>query len=120
MVRNKIISAIFYATSSGKMPVREWLLSLDKQDRIEIGGDIANVEYNWPVGPPRCKPLDHGIFEVRSNIASGRIARIFFFIESKEMYLLHGFIKKSQRIPKRDLDLAKKRKKELKGKNYDQ
>jgi hypothetical protein len=47
MIRNKIISAVFYATSSGKMPVREWLLSLDKQDRIEIGGDIANVEYNW-------------------------------------------------------------------------
>jgi phage-related protein len=31
------------------------------------------------------------------------------------MYLLHGFIKKSQKIPRRDLDLAKKRKKEMEG-----
>jgi len=49
MVRYKIIRANFYATSSGKMPVREWLLSLDKHDKIEIGGDIANAKYNWPV-----------------------------------------------------------------------
>jgi phage-related protein len=95
------------------MPVREWLLSLDKQDRIEIGGDIAYAEYNWPVGPPRCRPLEHGIFEIRSNISSGRVARVLFFIEAGEMYLLHGFIKKSQKTPRRDLELAKKRKKEM-------
>jgi len=115
VIRNKVINAIFYAASSGRMPVREWLMTLDKQDRIEIGGDIANVEYNWPVGPPKCKPLEGGVFEVRSNIASGRIARVLFFIQSSEMYLIHGFIKKSQKIPKRDLDLAKKRKKEMEG-----
>jgi phage-related protein len=97
------------------MPVREWLMTLYKQDKIEIGGDIANVEYNWPVGPPKCKPLESGIFEIRSNITSGRIARVLFFIESNQMYLIHGFIKKSQKILKRDLDLAKKRKKEMEG-----
>jgi phage-related protein len=95
------------------MQVREWLPSLGKQDRIEIGGDIANVEYNWPIVPPRCKSLEHGIFEVRSNITYGRIARVLFFIESEKMYLLHGFVKKSQKTPKRDLNLARKRKKEL-------
>lgn len=115
MDKYKVVRANFYATSSGKMPVREWLLTLDKQDRIEIGGDIANVEYNWPVGPPKCKPLEHGIFEIRSNISTGRTARVLFFVESDRMYLLHGFIKKSQKIPKRDLDLAKKRKKEIEG-----
>ncbi len=115
MIRHKIIRANFYATASGKMPVREWLLSLDKQDRIEIGGDIANAEYNWPVGPPKCKPLERGICEIRSNISTGRTARVLFFIESKEMYLLHGFIKKSQKTPRRDLELAKRRKKEMEG-----
>ena len=53
-----------------------------------------NVEYNWPVGPPMCKLLVNGIFEMRSNISAGRTARVFFFIESNGMYLLHGFIKK--------------------------
>jgi phage-related protein len=115
MDREKVVSAKFYATLSGKMPVREWLLSLSKQDRIEIGGDIANVEYNWPIGPPKCKPLEHGIYEIRSNISSKRIARVLFFIDSHEMYLLHGFIKKSQKTPKQDLGLAKKRKREMEG-----
>jgi len=65
------------------------------------------------LSPPKCKPLERGIFEIRSNISTGRIARVLFFIESKEMYLLHGFIKKSQKTPRRDLELAKRRKKEM-------
>lgn len=113
MERRKVINANFYATSSGKMPAREWLISLDKRDRVDIGGDIANAEYNWPVGPPKCKLLAHGIFEIRSHISAGRIARVLFFIESNAMYLLHGFIKKSQKTPLRDIEIAKKRKKEM-------
>lgn len=97
------------------MPVREWLLSLSREDRIEIGGDIANVEYHWPVGPPTCKALGNGIFEIRSRISHGRTARVLFFIESDRMYLLHGFIKKSKKIPKKDLDLARNRKREMEG-----
>lgn len=115
MDKRKTISAHFYKTSSGKMPVREWLLSLSKDDRIEIGGDIANVEYHWPVGPPTCKPIGDGMFEVRSRISNGRIARVLFFTKSDQMYLLHGFIKKTTKIPKRDLDLARNRKKEMEG-----
>jgi phage-related protein len=115
MDRHKVISAHFYVASSGKMPVREWLLSLAKEDRIEIGGDIANVEYHWPVGPPRCKPLRNGIFEIRSRISNNRAARVLFSIESDQLYLLHGFIKKSTKIPKRDLELAKSRKRKMEG-----
>jgi len=91
--------------------VREWLLSLIKEDRLEVGSDIANIEYNWPVGPPRCKPLEEGIFEVRSRISSGRTTRVFFFARDDEMFLLHGFIKKTQKTPRQELELAKKRKK---------
>ncbi len=115
MDRHKVISARFYATSTGRMPVREWLLSLPKEDRIEIGGDIANVEYHWPVGPPKCKALGNGLFEIRSRISDSRTARVFFFIESDQLYLLHGFIKKSTKIPKRNLDTAKNRKREMEG-----
>ena len=90
-------------------------MSLAKEDRIEIGGDIANIEYHWPVGPPRCKPLGNGIFEIHSRISDNRAARILFFTDSDQLYLLHGFIKKSTRIPKRDLELAKSRKREMEG-----
>ena len=62
---------------------------------------------------PYCRPLGNGIYEVRSDISSQRIARIIFFIKTNEMILLHGFIKKSQKTPNSDLDLAIKRKKEV-------
>ena len=114
MVRSKILTAKFYAADSGAMPVRDWLLSLTQKDRIEIGSDIANIEYNWPVGPPQCKPLENGIFEVRSHISDGKIARTLFFIDQDKLFLLHGFIKKTQKTPRREIEIAQKRKRKIK------
>ncbi|WP_404325895.1 type II toxin-antitoxin system RelE/ParE family toxin [Aerophototrophica crusticola] len=69
----KVIAAEFYATASvtgrHKLPVRDWLLGLDEQDRRIVGRDIAEVEFGWPdKGPPLCKPLGGGVWEVRSTI----------------------------------------------------
>lgn len=105
----KKIQAIFYALDSGKEPVREWLLGLDSGDRQTIGKDIQKVEFGWPIGMPYCRPLDKGLYEVRSNISSGRIARVLFCIQKNQMILLHGFIKKTQATPKREMELARKR-----------
>jgi phage-related protein len=52
------------------------------------------------------------LWEVRSKLTGGRIARVIFYISRGEMILLHGFIKKSQKTPKQEIDLALKRKKE--------
>ena len=110
----KIISAIFFRTFSGKEPVREWLKELDKADRSIIGQDIKTVEFGWPIGMPTCRSLAgrKDLWEVRSKLTRGRIARVLFFTNKGEMILLHGFIKKTQKTPEGDLDLAMKRKKE--------
>ena len=63
---------------------------------------------------PLCRSLGLGLWEVRSNLSDGRTARLIFCIARAEMILLHGFIKKSRKTPKQDLDLAVKRRKELK------
>jgi len=69
------------------------------------------VEFGWPVGMPVCKPLGDGIYEVRTNLAQNRSARILFYIdEKKRMVLLHGFIKKTRKTPDEDLELAKSNK----------
>jgi phage-related protein len=91
--------------------VRDWLKDLDAQDRRTIGMDLKDVEYGWPVGMPLCRSLGHGLWEVRSSISHGRIARVIFCVEEGEMILLHGFIKKTQKTPPQDVDLALKRKK---------
>ena len=109
----KRLPAFFYALPSGREPVREWLRSLSEDDRRIIGEDIKDVEFSWPIGMPLCRPLQRGLWEVRSTLTQGRIARVLFFEHDQKMVLLHAFIKKSQKTPEADLDLALKRKKEL-------
>ncbi len=95
------------------MPVREWLLSLDREDCRIIGEDIATVEFGYPIGMPVCRSLGNGLYEVRSDISGGRIARVIFVVKRGYMVLLHSFIKKTQKTPKQDIDLASKRAREL-------
>jgi phage-related protein len=111
--RSKKITGRFYASARGRRPVREWLLALSKGDRAAIGKDIQKVEFGWPIGMPYCRPLSHGLWEVRSELAGGRIARVIFCIVGGEMVLLHGFEKKSQKTPQRDIDLALERKRDI-------
>ena len=110
----KKITSLFYENVNGKKPVREWLLSLDKADRKIIGEDIKTVEYGFPIGMPICRKLGSKLYEVRSNISSRRIARVIFTIIDNYMILLNGFIKKTQKTPQNEIDLALKRAKDIK------
>lgn len=96
--------------------MRDWLLTLDKADRKAIGEDIATLEFAWPVGKPKCAPMSGivGLYEVRSNITRGRIARVLFVLIGSQMVLLHGFVKKTQKTPEKDKSLAVSRMKEVK------
>ena len=105
----KRLPAQFYRTEGGREPVREWLQGLNAADRKSIGGDIKDVEFSWPIGMPLVRSLGQGIWEVRSSLSSGRIARVLFYVESDYMVLLHGFMKKTQKTPQQEIDLAIKR-----------
>lgn len=113
--RSKKLPARFYENSLGHKPVRDWLLDLSNDDRQTVGKDIQKVEFGWPLGRPHCAPLGNGLWEVRSHLASGKIARVIFCVGEGHMILLHGFIKKTQKTPLQDIDLALKRKREVVG-----
>jgi len=106
----KRLPAQFYRIEGGREPVREWLHGLDAADRKVIGGDISDVEFSWPIGMPLVRSLGHGIWEVRSSLPNGRIARVIFTIEHQHMVLLHSFIKKTRKTPQNEIELALKRK----------
>ena len=107
----KRLPAVFYRSESGDEPVRDWLKSdlFSKDDRRRIGTDIKTVEFGWPVGMPVCRPLGHGLWEVRTRLAH-RIVRIMFFVASGRMVLAHGFVKKARAAPRDDIALAFARK----------
>lgn len=106
------LRVVFYRTAAGREPVRDWLRGLDREDRKVIGEDIKTVQYGWPLGMPLVRGLGDGLWEVRSRLKD-RIARVIFFAEGDVMALVHGFIKKSQKTPKDDLALARRRAAEL-------
>ena len=91
----------------------EWLRSLPAEDRRAIGADLATVQFGWPIGMPLCRPLGQGLWEVRSALPSRRIARLLFFVQDDRIGVVHGFIKKTQKTPADDLDLARRRMKEM-------
>jgi phage-related protein len=115
MNSSKILPAHFFKSETGKEPVRDWLLSLSPEDRRVIGNDIRTAEYGWPVGMPLCRSIRgvKGLWEIRTNFSNGRIARIFFCAHNRHMILLHGFIKKSQKTPEKEIAVAIKRMKGL-------
>jgi phage-related protein len=108
------LRVLFYRTSSGNEPVREWLKALPIQDRKIIGDDLKTVQFGWPLGMPLIRKLEANLWEVRSRLDQ-RIARVIFTVKGDTIVLLHGFIKKSQKTPVADLKLARQRLRDLLG-----
>ena len=108
MLKLRKLQAVFYRTSSGREPAREWLRSLSREDRKIIGEDIVVVQFEWPLGRPRVDHLRGDIWEVRSQL-DNRHARLLFAVTSEEIVFLHGFIKKTRTTPSEDLGLAERR-----------
>lgn len=111
----KTFPACFFKTETGREPVKEWLLDLEPEDRKIIGDDIRTAEFGWPIGMPLCRALKgyKGLWEIRSSLTKGRIARVFFCAHKGHMVLLHGIIKKTKKTPDKELDVANRRMKGL-------
>ena len=105
---NMKLTVRFYRSKTGAEPVRRWLKSLSVEQKKAIGEDIKTVQFGWPLGMPLVEKLSPHLWEVRTKFSQG-IARVLFTVDGDLMVLLHGFIKKSQKIPKQELSTAKTR-----------
>jgi phage-related protein len=112
MLTNFKLHVVFYKSDSGNEPVRHWLKGLEREDRKIIGEHIKTVQFGWPLGMPLVRKIDKGLWEIRIQL-DNRIARILFTAYNGIMILLHGFIKKSQKIPNSDLKVARQRMKTI-------
>jgi len=113
MEENDKIPLVFYRTSSGGEPVRDWLKELNPDDRKAVGMDLMRAQWRWPIGMPLCRPMGDGLWEVRTELPSRRIARVLFCVHAGRLVALHGFIKKTQKTPDEALKKARKRQKEI-------
>jgi len=70
--------------------------------------------YGPDLGMPHTRAMGHGLFELRLKAADG-IARVFYCtVVDRQIIMLHQFVKKSEKTPHKELDLARRRMKEVK------
>ena len=65
------------------------------------------------LGEPYTKPLNNGLFEVRAKGKEGIGRSIYCYQKGQKIIILHTFVKKDQKTPKKELEIALKRKKEI-------
>ncbi len=102
------LNVIFFRTGSGTEPVRRWLKSLPTSHKKAIGEDIKTVQFGWPLGMPLVEKIKPYLWEVRTRVPDG-IARTLFTVDGHLMILLHGFIKKTRKIPQKEIEIARSR-----------
>ncbi len=102
------LNVVFFRTGSGTEPVRKWLKSLPTTHKKAIGEDIKTVQFGWPLGMPLVEKIEPYLWEVRSKVPDG-IARVLFTVDGHTMILLHGFTKKTRKIPQKEFNTARSR-----------
>lgn len=99
----------FYETTSGEQPARDFLLSLDKKMRAKMADMISILEDNgYELREPYSRHLSEGIFELRAKVGSDITRVMYFFYVDRRIILTNGFVKKTQKTPRAELERAKK------------
>ena len=103
----------FYEKINGDKPARVFLMSLDKKMRAKMASTIQLLEDNgYELREPYSKYLEEGIFELRAKVASDISRVLYFFYVDQRVVLTNGFIKKQDKTPKREIEKAKKYRKD--------
>ena len=102
-------SIVFYKKGNGKVPVHEFLDNLPKKHRIKALRSLQLLEeFGEELTEPDTKYIESGIFELRIQFASD-ISRIFYFFwDGDKIVVTNGFVKKTQKLPARELEKAKR------------
>ena len=103
----------FYKKNDGSCPIIEFLNELDVKMRAKIIRMLKLLEQNGSeLREPYSKFLKDGIFELRIKQGTDIVRVLYFFMIGHRIIITNGFVKKSQRTPRSEIELAKKYKKE--------
>lgn len=112
---------IFYEKPDGTEPAKDFLLSVDTQMRARLVKIIELLSVNGTsLRKPYSEYLTDGIFEIRAKVGSDISRVLYFFIVGKKIILTNGFIKKTQKTPKNEIESAKKYRKDFLERNENQ
>jgi phage-related protein len=109
----KDLEVVFFESESGNQPARDFIKSLTKEEKRIIGADVRIVQNSFPIGLPLVRKLRPKLWEIRSDLKDG-INRVFFTFINEKIILLHGIVKKTQKTPPKEINVATERIKEYK------
>lgn len=99
----------FYETEEGRIPTQEFLDSLEPKMNAKMVGLMEILEEKgFSLREPYTAPLEDGVFELRAVQGSNIARALFFFYIEGRIVITHGFIKKTQKTPRPQIELAKK------------
>ena len=104
-------SILFYEEESGRAPIQEFLDGLKHQQpnlhALVLAG-LAKLQDRQNHREPLSRHVEGSLFELR--VGRKDIARvIYFFRQGRRIVLLHGFVKKTQKLPRREIEIALRR-----------
>ena len=106
---------IQFYKKNNKNPIMDFILSLDEETQLDVLAILRKMEsdpFNLGTLSKKIKGIKN-LFELRVK-GKNIIIRLFYcYKKNKIIIVLHGFIKKTQKIPLKKLELAIKRKKEI-------
>lgn len=101
---------LFYEKENGECPVEEFLSGLDIKMRAKMVGMLQILEEKGNLlREPYSKHLEDGIFEIRCELGNRMIRVMYFFFYEGKIILTNGYIKKTQKTPRLEINLAKQR-----------
>lgn len=97
----------YYETQKGKRPAQEFIDNLDAKSKAKIARTIDLLErFGIDLGMPYAKHIREDLWELRTRVGTNQHRIIYFLFTGKMFILLHGFAKKSGRIPGQELKIA--------------
>ncbi len=103
-------SVVFYAEPSGAEPVRAFLSDLDRKARARFDWAIEQLRVrNIHAGEPLVRHLEGKLWELRRESDTNIYRLIYCFHGNRRIVFLHGFQKKTQKTPRREIELAERR-----------
>ncbi len=111
-------TCVFYETVDGKSPIEEFIESLDAETQDKF---IFKKQLLQDFGPqlryPHTDHIGEGIFELRFKGKEVQIRVLFFFFSGKRIIFTHGFVKKTQKTPRKEIETAEGRRKDFLARN---
>ena len=110
---------IYYTDANGNKQVKDFLSDVFNKNQLffeQCISAIEKIKHRVYHKQPFSKALGDGLFEIRIRLKNDIARIIYAFAKGKQIILLHGFIKKTEKTPVRELEIAKQR---LKGYEYE-